>query len=385
MPGPPSDGCGPHRGAPDLRPIGKNCEVVETRRDDLTDPPSASPARDAPRGGSWHSGDPATQLAPRPSDATLTVTKAARLLGVHPNTVRAWSDQGRLRFYRINDRGDRRYRLGDLQRFLAAAEQPAPAGRPGRGLGATPRPIPSIGAEQVELRTRPSERPTTLPEASPADGRGRGAAGAGLDTTDEAARVASAGGAVAGFRLPDTVRPAGEPPSALPLSSPLDVERRLVEIDILGRLADLIASGRSLEETATAAADLLHGRAGHDLAVVLVRRDGRLAPVAGRGQGADQVSWIAKSAGLPGRALTAPGPVSEVAAVGHDWLAIGHRLPSRIAVAVPGGGGRPWGVLVTADETPPATIAELETFLVAIARQLGVAVHAERLRAETSV
>ena len=66
-------------------------------------------------------GDSATQLAPRPSDATLTVTKAARLLGVHPNTIRAWSDRGRLRFYRINQRGDRRYRLGDLQRFLAAA------------------------------------------------------------------------------------------------------------------------------------------------------------------------------------------------------------------------------------------------------------------------
>ena len=50
------------------------------------------------------------------------MTKAARLLGVHPNTIRAWSDQGRLRYYRINPRGDRRYRLGDLQRFLAAAE-----------------------------------------------------------------------------------------------------------------------------------------------------------------------------------------------------------------------------------------------------------------------
>lgn len=64
-----------------------------------------------------------TPAAPsRPTDATLSVTKAARLLGVHPNTVRAWSDQGRLRYYRINPRGDRRYRLGDLQGFLAAAE-----------------------------------------------------------------------------------------------------------------------------------------------------------------------------------------------------------------------------------------------------------------------
>src|SRR4051812_49966788 len=83
-----------------------------------------------------------TLLPSRPIDATLSVTKAARLLGVHPNTVRAWSDAGRLRYYRINPRGDRRYRLGDLQRFLAAAENgpvdhrggslPAPSRR---GLG----------------------------------------------------------------------------------------------------------------------------------------------------------------------------------------------------------------------------------------------------------
>ena len=59
---------------------------------------------------------------PRPADATLTVAKAARVLGVHPNTVRAWSDAGRLRYYRVNPRGDRRYRLGDLHRFLAAGE-----------------------------------------------------------------------------------------------------------------------------------------------------------------------------------------------------------------------------------------------------------------------
>jgi diguanylate cyclase (GGDEF)-like protein/excisionase family DNA binding protein len=64
-------------------------------------------------------------LPSRPIDATLSVTKAARLLGVHPNTVRAWSDAGRLRYYRINPRGDRRYRVGDLQRFLTAAEMGA--------------------------------------------------------------------------------------------------------------------------------------------------------------------------------------------------------------------------------------------------------------------
>src|SRR5512144_890828 len=69
---------------------------------------------------------PPVTRTPRPGDATLSVTKAAHVLGVHPNTVRAWSEAGRLRYYRINDRGDRRYRLTDLQRFLTAAESGAP-------------------------------------------------------------------------------------------------------------------------------------------------------------------------------------------------------------------------------------------------------------------
>ena len=90
---------------------------------------------------------PPVTRTPRPGDATLSVTKAARVLGVHPNTVRAWSDAGRLRYYRINERGDRRYRLNDLQRFLTAAESGAATGAaepgtaprpPGRRDGTTP-------------------------------------------------------------------------------------------------------------------------------------------------------------------------------------------------------------------------------------------------------
>jgi diguanylate cyclase (GGDEF)-like protein/excisionase family DNA binding protein len=72
---------------------------------------------------------------PRPLDATLSVTRAAAVLGVHANTVRAWSDAGRLRYYRINQRGDRRYRRGDLQRFLAALDT---AGQPPAGDARSP-------------------------------------------------------------------------------------------------------------------------------------------------------------------------------------------------------------------------------------------------------
>ena len=65
---------------------------------------------------------------------TVSVAGAARILGVHPNTVRAWSDQCRLQFLRINARGDRRYRVAALQAFLADAG--ATEVRPPRAIGA---------------------------------------------------------------------------------------------------------------------------------------------------------------------------------------------------------------------------------------------------------
>lgn len=40
--------------------------------------------------------------------------------------MRAWTDQGRLRCLRINERGDRRYSSGDLQAFLTRARRSAP-------------------------------------------------------------------------------------------------------------------------------------------------------------------------------------------------------------------------------------------------------------------
>ena len=52
-------------------------------------------------------------------DDMLTVSEVARLLHVHPNTLRRWSNNGRIRTYRITPRGDRRYRLRDIEGFLA--------------------------------------------------------------------------------------------------------------------------------------------------------------------------------------------------------------------------------------------------------------------------
>ncbi len=49
----------------------------------------------------------------------LTVSEVARLLHVHPNTLRRWSNEGRIRAYRITPRGDRRFKREEIVRFLA--------------------------------------------------------------------------------------------------------------------------------------------------------------------------------------------------------------------------------------------------------------------------
>jgi excisionase family DNA binding protein len=49
----------------------------------------------------------------------LTVREVARLLYVHPNTLRRWSNNERIKAYRITPRGDRRFKREEVARFLA--------------------------------------------------------------------------------------------------------------------------------------------------------------------------------------------------------------------------------------------------------------------------
>jgi excisionase family DNA binding protein len=48
----------------------------------------------------------------------LTVLDVSKLLNIHTNTVRRWSDQKIIRSFRINNRGDRRFKREDINHFL---------------------------------------------------------------------------------------------------------------------------------------------------------------------------------------------------------------------------------------------------------------------------
>ena len=48
----------------------------------------------------------------------LTIREASRLLNVHANTLRRWSEHGIVKAYRIGPRGDRRFRQEDIAALL---------------------------------------------------------------------------------------------------------------------------------------------------------------------------------------------------------------------------------------------------------------------------
>ena len=59
-------------------------------------------------------GSPTLEKPDLHSKAMLTINDVARLLNVHINTVRRWSNKGMLKAYHIGSRGDRRFRREDV-------------------------------------------------------------------------------------------------------------------------------------------------------------------------------------------------------------------------------------------------------------------------------
>jgi diguanylate cyclase (GGDEF)-like protein/excisionase family DNA binding protein len=289
------------------------------------------------------------------------VTKAARLLGVHPNTIRAWSDQGRLRYYRINPRGDRRYRLGDLQGFLAAAE----AGLRGDGSLATLDPIAARSP------------------AGPTPGEGLHEAGAEAAAIDERASVAGRlvpsgrrqrgrRGRQGGFsaRFPTTI--------AMPLAG----ERHRLDLRVLAELAGLAATGRDLDGMLQRAVGVLRDAYGyHVVAAYEHREDGlalRAAAYPAHGHPFDRST----GSGTPERAIADQRPT--LARLGDpDWLALASGSVAEIAVPITSS-RRPWGVLVVAsDDVARLTLDDVE-LLVTVARQFAAVVHSAGLLGEAS-
>jgi excisionase family DNA binding protein len=48
----------------------------------------------------------------------LTASEVAEMLHLHVNTVKRLGDRGELKFYKVCKRGDRRFLLEDVRRFL---------------------------------------------------------------------------------------------------------------------------------------------------------------------------------------------------------------------------------------------------------------------------
>jgi diguanylate cyclase (GGDEF)-like protein len=245
------------------------------------------------------------------------------MLGVHPNTIRAWSDAGRLRYYRINPRGDRRYRLGDLQRFLAAA-----AGGPvdATGQGANPH----------------------LPGRRAIDGRGSHA------------------------RHPVL--------SVLPAATDsLEREQRGRDLQLLTELATVAGRagtdvGGGVDEVLTAAVEAIHDTYDHHLVGVWEIRGESLLPRAVAGPLTVRLVELPRSFGTLATALgSAEGrwfdaePAAPVA---------GGSRPE-IAAVIPGEHG-PWGVLLVVGAGRGALAEKDGDVVVAAAEAVGAAVRAAR-------
>ncbi|MFL5778578.1 MAG: GAF domain-containing protein [Chloroflexota bacterium] len=260
----------------------------------------------------------AALLPPRPTDATLSVTKAARILGVHPNTVRAWSDAGRLRYYRINPRGDRRYRMSDLQGFLAAAE--------GGLSDAAPAPTSRHRPPFTFLDQRFTSGTTTF--ASPAG------------------------------------------------MANVEIERRRTDLSVIGDLARRAVDPGGLDVRLEAAVTTIREAYGYRLAAVWEIRDELLVARASAGPDRHRLTDLPRTFGVLGQALerrSDPDADRDVGrntalAVRHDDTATLAVLPGaqlELAAAIPGRDG-PWGVLLVA-ATAPTAIGDHDLDLVAIA------------------
>jgi excisionase family DNA binding protein len=58
-----------------------------------------------------------------PPTSMLTVGEVARMLQIHENTVRRWSNQGILKAYRFGKRGDRRFVKAEVEAVITRPKE----------------------------------------------------------------------------------------------------------------------------------------------------------------------------------------------------------------------------------------------------------------------
>jgi diguanylate cyclase (GGDEF)-like protein/excisionase family DNA binding protein len=268
-------------------------------------------------------------LPSRPTDATLTVTRAAQVLGVHPNTVRAWSDAGRLRYYRINPRGDRRYRLGDLQRFLA--------GSLGAPAGLEPEAVVHNGRSHQPGSAR---QPLAIP-------------------IDRGASVA-----------PDVAVP----------SRPVLVTEHDTEliVRLAAMLGDVTANAlrqavNDPDAPMAEAVAAIRDATGTPLVAVWRLLGDRFVPAAVAGSARSRLVELPRAFGVLARAIDRPTEIADGGQAGV--LAISLQRGRELAIAIPGPRG-PWGVLLLVTPSTDPLTAPDRDLLHAAATGLGQVVRA---------
>ncbi|MGZ6312909.1 MAG: GAF domain-containing protein [Candidatus Limnocylindrales bacterium] len=263
---------------------------------------------------------------PRPTrTGTVSVTKAARILGVHPNTVRTWTDQGRLRCLRINPRGDRRYQLEDLDAFLeAAARGPRPTDGPNGHDGHEGWPAGRPAAALAALQLRPAGQASDVDQAG-------------------------------------------------------DVGRRDTELRVLASISLLAARGTDLDAMLGAIARLLRDAFAYRMVAFSELRDDMFWLRVAAGLDVTRYPPIMRDQGLAGASLLEGRPIFSPDVRSDPRYVVS--LPEvSCEIAVPIFiGDDPWGVLLVGDERPNALTAQDAELLEAVANQVAVVAQNVRL------
>jgi len=156
--------------------------------------PLASAAAATPRASAAAATPPASAAAattPGRLEGSLALGAASRLLGVHPDTLRRWSDEGRVRTY-LTPGGHRRFDRGSLERLRRSGlHEQASLG----GIGLTQNRV--LARYRRSYREPIAGRPDPRKVAGPAEAEafrddGRRLIGAlihFLDATDDEARA----------------------------------------------------------------------------------------------------------------------------------------------------------------------------------------------------